>query len=94
MSLAFPHEDGCPCCETTCDDVLKLHREIRMLRRLLIGALWCAATGSRPQRGELNTLENATTAAEEAMAVSAVLEGQVPLSLLELLFPTVSESGS
>ena len=81
MTLAFPHAETCPICSTSCDDVLALQKEVRVLRFLLVGALTVAAGGSRPAA----TLDQVRELAMEAFGAAA-FASSTDLDL-EALFP-------
>ena len=85
MSLVFPHEDTCPLCASSCDDLEALRRENRLLRFLALGSLWIAASSTRPTTRDLETLDRVRELAFESVETASVLDldGEV----LAHLFP-------
>ena len=85
MSLTFPHSEACPLCSTSCDEVELLRRENRTLRFLVLGALWAAASSTRPMRSELESLEQIRQLAFESAQMAGVLD--LDQHVLTVLFP-------
>lgn len=85
MTLAFPHSDACPICSSSCDEVEALRRENRVLRALVLGAVWVAATSSRPTTTDLAALDQVHQLAVEALGVAGVLG--LDTDVLSALFP-------
>jgi hypothetical protein len=81
----------CAVCETDCDDVLAIRRENKLLKFFLLGALWCAASASRPRPVDVAAIADVERIAGEAFNVSAALS-DIPPDLLAVLFPDGSPS--
>ena len=85
MTLLFPHEDGCPTCASTCDDIEVLRRQNRLLRFVALGSLWIAASSTRSTASDLETVEQVRQLAFEAVETASLLD--LDADMLDLLFP-------